>query len=77
MSKAIFPIKRVIIVENKESNNIKLFRTLRDACNKLKFRNSYESIARYVKINGYHFEGELFIYWKPVYGKHNPKGVLK
>lgn len=76
MSKAIFPIRRVIVVEP-IAGEIKLFRTLRDACNKLNFKNSYESIARYIKLNGKYEDDRLWqVYWMPVYGKHNPKGVL-
>jgi len=77
MSKAIFPIRRVIVVEQPVAGRM-LFRTLRDACNKLNFKNSYESIARYIKLNGKYEDDRLWlVYWKPVYGKHNPKGVLK
>jgi len=78
MSKAIFPIRKVIIVDDERKvDNMKLFRTLRDACNKIKFTNSYGSIARYIKLYDVYEDDGYSVYWMPVYGKHNPKGVLK
>ena len=75
MGNPIHPIRNIIMVTDKKGN-IKLYRTLKDALKKVRIRikgikHVYNSIARYIKLNGKYEGIKYTIERRPIYGKYN------